>query len=85
MTEIIGWASSAILLTTLSAQIYKEWKEKTSNGVSKYLFIGQVAAQIGFITYSWILKNWVFLVTNSLLLVVSFVGLWVTLKFKKSS
>lgn len=83
MTEIIGWASSAILCATLSTQIYKQWKEKTSNGVSRYLFVGQVLAQIGFIIYSWILKNWVFLVTNSMLLLVSFVGLWVTLKFKK--
>lgn len=83
MAEIIGWASSAILCATLLTQIYKQWKEKTSHGISKYLFFGQVTAQIGFIVYSWILNNWIFLATNSALLLVSFLGLWVTLKFKK--
>lgn len=84
MTEAIGWLSSFILGLTLSTQIYKQWKDKTSQGVSKWLFIGQVAAQIGFVIYSFALDNWVFLATNLMLLIVSFVGLWITFKFKKT-
>jgi hypothetical protein len=48
MTEIIGWVSSAILLLTVSRQIYKQWQEGTSEGVLVWLFLGQIAASTGF-------------------------------------
>ena len=79
MTEIIGWVSSVILVLTIGKQIYKQWKEESSEGVSKWLFIGQVAASAGFIVYSWLVKNWVFVVTNSMMLLSAFVGLGVVL------
>jgi uncharacterized protein with PQ loop repeat len=75
MTEVIGWVSSAILIFTISKQIYKQWRENTSEGVSKWLFIGQVSASAGFAIYSWILKNWVFVFTNVVMLLNAFVGL----------
>ena len=42
--EIIGWASSIILLLTLIKQVYKQWKDGETEGVSKWLFIGQLFA-----------------------------------------
>ncbi len=78
MTEMIGWISSIILLLTLGKQIYKQWKEGSSEGVSKWLFIGQVSASAGFAIYSWLLRNWVFVVTNILALLSAFVGLGIT-------
>ena len=75
MLDLLGWASSAILVATLARQIYKQWRTESSEGVSKYLFIGQVAASTGFLIYSWLLKSWVFVVTNSLLLMNAFIGL----------
>lgn len=78
VTEIVGWASSIILLLTISKQIYKQWQEGSSEGVSKWLFIGQIAASMGFTIYSWLVKNWVFVVTNALMLVSAFVGLSIT-------
>ena len=54
MIEIIGWASSVILLMTLVKQVYKQWKDGRVEGVSKWLFIGQLGASIGFtITAIW--------------------------------
>ncbi len=79
MTEIIGWSSSLILLLTIVKQIYKQWQEESSEGVSKWLFIGQVAASTGFTIYSWMVENWVFVVTNFLMLISAFVGLWIVL------
>jgi hypothetical protein len=32
MTEIIGWASSLILLATLVKQVYKQWADGTAKG-----------------------------------------------------
>lgn len=75
MIEIIGWASSIILLLTLIKQVHKQWKERTSEGVSMWLFIGQILASIGFLIYSILLGNWVFTVTNSLLVINSIFGI----------
>jgi MtN3 and saliva related transmembrane protein len=83
MTEIIGWASSIILLATLVKQVYKQWKEGTAEGVSKWLFIGQVLSSIGFTVYSYKLGNWVFTVTNSFLLINNIFGVVAYFYFRK--
>ena len=85
ITEMIGWASSMILVLTIGKQIYKQWREESSEGVSKWLFIGQVAASIGFTIYSSLVKNWVFVVTNSLMLLNAFVGLGILLRHRRRS
>lgn len=85
MTETIGWLSSIILLLTIGKQIYKQWQEESSAGVSKWLFIGQVAASIGFVIYSWLVKNWVFVVTNSLMLLSALIGLGIVLHHRRAA
>jgi hypothetical protein len=82
---LIGWLSSAILFATLCRQVYKQWKEHTSRGVSKWLFIGQLASEMGFIAYSWMVRNWVFVVTNALILVTNVVGLLILLRHRRES
>lgn len=72
--DIAGWAASAILLATLARQIVTQWKDKDAKGVSRWLFLGQMAASTGFIIYSWMLDNWVFIVTNSLILLTAVIG-----------
>ena len=73
-TGLIGWAAAAILLLTLSRQVYTQWRDRTSKGISRWLFVGQCAASAGFILYSWLLKNWVFVITNALILLTAIVG-----------
>jgi len=85
MTEIIGWASSIILLATLIKQVYKQWKEGTGDGVSNWLFIGQVFSSIGFTIYSYLVGNWVFTVTNGVLLINNFIGLGLTFYLKRKN
>jgi len=80
MTEAIGWFSSLVLLLTIGKQIYKQWQDKTSQGVSIWLFIGQVVASAGFAIYSYLVHNWVFVVTNLMMLVSAFAGLGITLR-----
>ena len=81
MTEILGWTCSAILLLTLIQQIRKQAKEKTTEGVSKLLFIGQLATSIGFTIYSYLLGNWVFVFTNLMLTITSVVGIYFYFRF----
>lgn len=83
MTEVIGWASSIILLMTLVKQVYKQWKEGTGEGVSKWLFAGQVCASVGFTIYSYLVGNWVFTVTNAILTFNNIVGLYLSFYFRR--
>ena len=77
MIEIIGWTSSAILLVTLITQIHKQWKLATHEGVSKWLFIGQLAASLGFTAYSIGTGNVVFIVTNAFLAASAVLGIYI--------
>ena len=82
-TELIGWCSSFILVLTIGKQVYKQWQEGTSEGVSKWLFIGQMSASLGFTIYSWLVNNWVFVVTNSVMLLSGLIGLGIVLHHRK--
>ena len=83
MTEIVGWVSSGILILTLAKQVYKQWKEGSSEGVSKWLFVGQMAASVGFTTYSVLTGDPVFIVTNSILLLNGLAGLLIVLYHRR--
>jgi len=73
LTDAIGWLSSAILLATLARQIVKQHREG-AQGVSHWLFVGQTLASAGFVTYSVLVGNLVFIVTNSLILLTAVIG-----------
>ena len=83
MTDFIGWLASAILLATLIRQIVKQAgsdknDQSEKDSVSNWLFIGQATASTLFVIYSVLVNNWVFIVTNSCLLVTALVGQWIT-------
>ncbi|AKJ29814.1 hypothetical protein [Caldimonas brevitalea] len=73
-TELIGWLSSFILLSTIFHQVRKQYRSHDSTGVSSWLFIGQSAASLGFSIYSALLQNWVFLFVNVALLCSAIAG-----------
>ncbi|MFL5322321.1 MAG: hypothetical protein ACJ790_21870 [Myxococcaceae bacterium] len=83
VTEAIGWASSLILLLTIGKQVWKQWTSGSSEGVSKWLFVGQMAASTGFTVYSYLVHNWVFVVTNALLLCSAVLGFLIVLRHRR--
>ena len=83
MQEAIGWISSSILVLTIGKQVFKQWKEGSSENVSKWLFIGQLAASVGFTIYSWMVGNWVFVVTNAIMVVNGLAGLFIVLHHRR--
>jgi hypothetical protein len=83
VADALGWASSAVLLATLVRQVLKQWREGTSEGVSRWLFAGQIAASVGFTTYSLLVHNWVFVVTNVLILCDAVAGLVIVLHHRR--
>jgi MtN3 and saliva related transmembrane protein len=81
--EAIGWLSSALLVVTLVHQVRKQWTSGHSEGVSRWLFIGQIAASGGFVVYSALVQNWVFVATNALLIVNALVGYAIVRRHRK--
>lgn len=82
--ELIGWIASAVLLGTLSHQVFNQWASGTSKGVSLWLFIGQLAASAGFTAYAVLIGNTVFIVTNGLIALSAVVGLAVLLRHRRA-
>lgn len=72
--DFVGWAASSILIATLARQTWKQWKAPDPQGVSGWLFAGQISASVLFIVYSALLGNSVFIVTNSLILLTAIIG-----------
>ena len=83
-TEIIGWGAAFVLLLTIGRQVYTQWRNHTTQGVSKWLFIGQLVASGGFVIYSYLLQNWVFVVTNLCMIATAALGQWIYSNNKSS-
>jgi uncharacterized protein with PQ loop repeat len=81
--ELIGWGSSLVLLLTLTRQVYTQWRTRATAGVSKWLFIGQVAASTGYVIYSALLHNWVYVSSNIAILATALVGEGIYLRNRK--
>lgn len=83
LTDLVGWISAGILILTISRQVYKQYKTRSTAGVSHWLFIGQVAASVGFVVYSALVDNWVFVVANAFILATAVVGQVIYLRNRK--
>jgi hypothetical protein len=83
VTDALGWLSSAILVATIAKQVHKQWKAGSSEGVSRWLFVGQIAASVGFTLYSVLVGNAVFVVTNAILLASAVTGLVIVLRHRR--
>ena len=74
MTEAVGWLSSFVLVLTIGRQVLRQWRSGHSEGVSIWLFVGQMVASAGFTAYSALVDNWVFVVTNAMMFVFAIAG-----------
>jgi lipid-A-disaccharide synthase-like uncharacterized protein len=83
MVDVIGWTSAAILLATLLMQVRAQWNSRSDVGVSPWLFVGQLLTSVGFITYSAMKKDTVFVVTNSFIALVAIAGQMVYWRFSR--
>lgn len=75
LTEAVGWTAAVLLLVTMVRQVWSQWSTGAVGGVSRWLFVGQVAASVGFTVYSLMLGNVVFAITNGLLTINAVAGL----------
>ena len=70
----IGWLAGMTLLVTVSRQVWTQYRTRSTAGVSRWLFVGQVAASTGFVVYSFAKGDALFVFTNMMLLIVAVVG-----------
>jgi len=84
-TDMVGWASAFILVMTISRQVYSQWRSGSVEGVSKWLFIGQLTASVGFTVYSYLVENWVFVFANFFIFLTALVGQFVYLRNKRKA
>jgi MtN3 and saliva related transmembrane protein len=84
MPDAIGWFAAAILLLTIGRQVFTQWRDRSSVGVSKWLFAGQMLSSVSFVVYSWLLRDWVFVVTNAAMLGVAILGQVIYLRNKSA-
>ncbi len=81
--ELVGWLSGTILVPSLFRQTYTQWKTGTSKGVSQWLYWGSLTSSTGFVFYSLVLGNRVFIVTNSLLVLDNILGLIILYRHRR--
>lgn len=74
ITDMIGWICALILVATISRQVYTEWRTGSIEGLSKWLFVGQLCASLGFTVYSYLVENWVFVFANFFIFLTAVVG-----------
>jgi MtN3 and saliva related transmembrane protein len=43
---LIGWISATILLAAIGRQVYSQWRDRSPQGVSRWLFVGQIMASL---------------------------------------
>lgn len=82
-TRAIGVASAIVLVITLLWQLRAQWKKGTSEGVSRFLFVGQLAASTGFAIYSALIGDPVFVATNVTLGIAAIAGVVITLVLRR--
>ncbi len=75
--ELLGWSASLILVVTIAYQVYTQWQSGDSDGVSPWLFIGQLVASTTFVFYAVLIGSTVFIVTNALMALSAVTGLTV--------
>ncbi|MCB0777525.1 MAG: SemiSWEET transporter [Chitinophagaceae bacterium] len=78
--DIMGYAAGALTAFTFLPQVVKTWREKAAKEVSLYMFIIAFVNEILWLTYGVMINNWVIMVTNIIMLVMS--GIMILLKFK---
>ena len=82
--DLIGWGSSVVLLATIGRQVYTQWKTRSTAGLSRWLFLGQLTASSGYTVYSVLLHNWVFMASNVALLCTAIVGQLLLVRNRRS-
>ncbi len=79
--DILGYAAGAITTLTFLPQVIKTWKLKSAKDVSMNMFLIAAVNEVMWIIYGALLNNWVIILTNVIVLVMSLTMIALKLKF----
>ena len=84
MTEvdILGYAAGAITSLTFLPQVIKTWKEKSAKDISLLMFVIAAINEVMWIAYGALLNNWVIILTNVIVLVMSLTMIYLKFRYK---
>jgi MtN3 and saliva related transmembrane protein len=82
--EILGYTAGFITSLTFLPQVIKTWKEKSAKDISLWMFIIAAVNEVMWIAYGALLEplNWVIIITNSVILVMSLTMIFLKLNYK---
>ena len=84
-SDWLGWVGAAVLLATITRQVWTQWRTRSVAGVSHWLFIGQLTASGLFLAYSLAQGDVVFTVTNALMLAAGVTGQLIFMRNRRVS
>jgi MtN3 and saliva related transmembrane protein len=79
--DILGYAAGALTAFTFLPQVLKTWKEKSAKDISLIMFLIAFANEIMWLVYGILLDNWVIIMTNAVMLVMSGIMIWLKLRY----
>ncbi len=80
--DILGYTAGAITSLTFLPQVIKTWKDKSAKDISMNMFLIAATNEVMWIVYGVLLKNWVIIATNSVVLIMSLIMITFKLRFK---
>ncbi len=80
-TDILGYSAGAITSLTFLPQVIKTWKLRSARDVSLLMFIIAAVNEVMWIVYGALLDNWVIILTNAIVLVMSLTMIFFKLRF----
>ena len=81
--DTLGYIAGAITALTFLPQVVKTWKEKSAKDISLLMFLIAATNEILWIIYGALLDNWVIILTNSVILVMSLTMIYLKLRYNR--
>jgi MtN3 and saliva related transmembrane protein len=80
--DILGYSAGFITSLTFLPQVIKTWKEKSAKDISLMMFVIAAVNEVMWIVYGVLLDNWVIILTNSIVLTMSLIMIFLKLRYK---
>ena len=80
--DILGYSAGAITSMTFLPQVIKTWKERSARDISLMMFLIAALNEIMWIIYGILKNDWVIVLTNAVVLVMSLTMIYLKFKYK---
>ena len=80
--DVLGYTAGAVTTFTFLPQVIKTWKDKSAKDISLLMFIIAAANEIMWVAYGVLKDNMVIILTNAILLVMSFIMIYFKYRYK---